>query len=181
MESIREPPVVKGNWKRCALLFGFFGCLIVALYWWFFPLLREFAPQSHCTDVFGINGSIFLFGGIFIGIPLSTFLFTAWLAFYSRRILIEEQFPTSGTWVCRDTVAETGWKAKLRGYIGLSTPLFGLAFLIWGVVAFQDLKYEMIYPGIEKHSSSCDMRDNKSLKYVPALSDHPRTRQSCAA
>lgn len=172
MENAEHPSVVKGNWKRCAFLFALLGALMLLLDRWFFPWLGEFSARANCTEIAGINGSVVLFAALFVGLPFSAFAFTVWLGFYSRKILRAGQLPLPDAWVCRDTVPQTGSKVRTRAYLGLATPLFGIAFLSWGVVTFQDFKQNVIDPGLEKHRKSCVVEDNNSLVPTPATARH---------
>jgi hypothetical protein len=155
MEDTRPARIVKGNPRRCVVLVAIAVAAVLASEKWFFPWLREFSGRAHCEEILGFNGADVLFASLFIGIPFSLFVITVWLAFLSLKILKSGQMPPPGSWVCRDTVPKFGRSVIWRAYVGLTFPSIGIAFLVWGILSFVDLKKNLLDPGRERVSKTC--------------------------
>lgn len=156
MANTQQPAIIKGNRRRCLLLFVLAGGLGLAMMLWLVPWLEDFTTRAYCVEIAGHNGSVVLFGALFIGFTSIVFLFTLWLASVSGKILRSGQSPPPGAWVCRDTVPVTGRRARTRAYIGFVAPLFGFALLCWGIAQFQDIRERLIEPNLEKLQARCD-------------------------
>lgn len=120
------------------------GAVLVAVgNLWFFPWLREFSESAACRAVFGLDGSVVLFYGLFAGLPLTAAIGIA-LSFGRRgfRILKQGQVPPRGEKVFRPTRIEKGGKAKLVGTVQLLAVLPPLALVIWGIGQAEKLAAE---------------------------------------
>lgn len=107
---------------------------------WFFPWLREFSQAAPCRSLFGVNGAVVLFYGIFVGLPLLVAIVIG--ASTGRRgykILREGRVPPSGEKVFRSTPVRRGARAKLSGYFQLLSVVPLLALTLWGVAQAQSL------------------------------------------
>jgi len=101
---------------------------------WFFLWLREFSESAPCREVFGLNGALALYFGLFAGLPLLAALCIGLtLGRRGYRILKDGQVPPIGEKVFRPTRIERGAKAKLVGWIQLLCAAPALALAIWGL------------------------------------------------
>jgi len=173
MEDTQQSQIIKGNPRRCAFLVAIAVAAVLASEKWFFPWLSEFSGRAHCEHIFGFNGADVLFASLFIGIPFSLLVITVWLALLSLKILKSGQMPPPGSWVCRDTVPKTGRSAIWRAYLGLTFPVIGIAFLVWGILSFVNLKNNLLDPGRERVSKTCVMKDS----YLPNRPSQTTTRR----
>jgi hypothetical protein len=160
MEDTRQPQTIKGNPRRCVVLVAIAVAAVLASEKWFFPWLSEFSGRAHCADILGFNGADVLFASLFLGLPLTFLVITVWLALLSLKILKSGQMPPPGSWVCRDTVPKSGRSITWRAYVGLTFPSIGIAFLVWGILSFVDLKKNLLDPVRERVSKTCVMNDN---------------------
>jgi hypothetical protein len=174
MEDTQQPQIIKGNPRYCVILVAIAVAVVLASEKWFFPWLSEFSERAHCEKILGFNGADVLFASLVIGLPLGAFLaLTVWLAFLSLKILKSGQMPPPGSWVCRDTVPKTGRSVIWRAYLGLTFPAIGIAFLVWGILTFVDLKKNLLEPGRERVSKTCVMKDSD----LPNRSSQTTTRR----
>ena len=172
MEDTRQPQIIKGNPRSCVALLAIAVALVLASEKWFFPWLREFTGRAHCEEILGFNGADVLFASLFIGLPLVVLVITVWLAFSSLKILRSGQMPPPDSWVCRDTIPKSGRSVIWRARLGLTFPTIGIAFLVWGILGFVDLKKNLLEPGRERMSKSCVMTE----KDLPHQSRQTTTR-----
>jgi len=100
---------------------------------WFFPWLTEFSASAACRTVFGVNGVLVLFYGLFVGLPLLVAIGIG-ISFGRRgiRILREGRVPPSGEKVFRPTRIARGAKAKTAGVMQLVAVIPPLALALWG-------------------------------------------------
>ena len=128
------PEYSKAERVRFLVLAFAAGALLVAVcQLWFFPWLRDFSAAAQCRSIFGINGTVLLFYGVFVGLPLhAALLIAATAGRRGYRILREGRTPPSGEKVFRPTPIIRGAKARLSGYMQIfcAAPLLALA--IWG-------------------------------------------------
>jgi hypothetical protein len=172
MEDTRQPQIINGNPRHCVLLVAIAVALVLASEKWFFPWLSKFSGRAHCEEILGFNGADVLFASLFIGLPFVFLVITVWLAFLSLKIVKSGQMPPPGSWVCRDTVPKTGRSVIWRAYLGLTFPAIGIAFLVWGILAFADLEKNLLEPGRERMSKSCVMTESD----LPQRYRHTTTR-----
>lgn len=119
---------------------------VVILAWklWLLPGFKTFVATAPCRTFLGVDGVTLLWYGLFVGLPLLSFL--ALFLTQGRqglRILRESRFPPAGEKVLRRTRIRHGAAARRIGYLHLllSTPLIALA--IWGGVQARTLVHEM--------------------------------------
>ena len=172
MEDTQQPQIIKGNPRGCVIVVAIAVAMVLASEKWYFPWLSEFSGRAHCEKILGFNGADVLFASLFIGLPFSFLAITVWLAFISLKILKSGQMPPPGSLVCRDTVPKTGRSVIWRAYLGLTFPAIGIAFLVWGILTFVDLKKNLLEPGRERVSKTCVMKDSD----LPNRSSQTTTR-----
>ncbi len=173
MEDTQQPRIIRGNPRDCVVLVAIVVAAVLASKKWFFPWLSEFSARAHCEEILGFNGADVLFASLFIGLPFGFLAITVWLAFISLKILKSVQMPPPGSWVCRDTVPISGRSVIWRAYLGLTFPAIGVAFLVWGMLTFVDLKKNLLEPGREQMRKTCAINHND----LPSRSPQATTRR----
>ncbi|UGB45245.1 DUF4407 domain-containing protein [Frateuria edaphi] len=124
----------RGERIRFALIGIVVGALALGVWkLWALPGIAGFADTAPCRTVFGINGAIVLWFGLFVGLPM---LFAIVLAIEPGRhglaILRDGQYPPRGAKVLRPVRIRRGTSARWIGYLHLLafTPLVAVG--IWG-------------------------------------------------
>lgn len=158
----QQEKVVKGKPYLCISLVVGLIVSIWVLEKWFLPWLGDFSSRAYCEEVLGLNGSIVLFAGMFIGSAFLFFLFTCWLSWGEYKKAKSGQTPAPGALVCRDTVVQPYTIGKMRRYMLYLVPLLGVGMVILGAKLFLDFKAEVIDPGLKTHEQQCASRYNKA-------------------
>lgn len=108
-------------------------CVVVAMELWGFPAFKAFASTAHCRTVWGVSGTVVLFNGVFVGIPLFSAAMT--FATFGRRglkILRHGQAPLPGEKVFRPTPIRRGKVARRIGILHLLAAIPLLCISLWG-------------------------------------------------
>jgi len=102
---------------------------------WGFPALRAFADTSYCHEWFGVNGTILLMYGVFVGIPLGTGLLMGIpFAWFGLRVIRERRMPPNGQKVFRPTRIRRGREATVTGWACQLPLIFLIGLGAWGEI-----------------------------------------------
>ncbi|WP_386070648.1 hypothetical protein ACFJIW_08390 [Tahibacter sp. UC22_41] len=131
MDSVEFAPTYsateRGRFIALGLAAG--APVVVAGKLWFFPWIATLP----CRTVFGIDGNVLLWYGLFVGLPLLAALVAGFG--YGRsglRALREGQFPPAGVKVMRATRIVRGTAARRLGWLQLAAPIPFLILAVWG-------------------------------------------------
>jgi hypothetical protein len=141
--------------RFCATGLAVMFVLFLAFRYWFFPWLAGFSANAHCQTVLGVNGTVALFYGLFVGVPAISGLLAA--VIFGRRglkVIQEGRTPPSGEKVFRPTAIVKGTRAMLIGYAQLLAfvPLIVLA--VWGSFQAKELSTQAERPLAQQTSNS---------------------------
>jgi hypothetical protein len=124
----------RGERLRFVLLGAIIGLPVICTFKFvIFPWLAQFSASAPCRTVLGIDGSVFLWYGLFVGMPLFLAVFIGFAAGHrGLRILQGEQFPPAGEKAFRRTAIRRGAAARRIGLLHLIAATPFLAIAIWG-------------------------------------------------
>ena len=109
------------------------GAFVIVSKLFFFPWLKQFSSTAHCQTILGVNGLVWVWYGIFVGIPLlAGILVASFMGYRGYKVLRDGQVPPIGEKVFKPTRIVRGTKAKIIGYLQLLSLSPFLAFSIWG-------------------------------------------------
>lgn len=109
------------------------GLLVLACRLWFFPWLHQFSASAHCRSIFGVSGTVVLLYGAFVGIPLfACALVGVLVGWRGYKVVRQGRIPPAGEKVFRPTRVVRGAKAKLLGFLQLSTAALPFLLAVWG-------------------------------------------------
>ena len=121
--------------------------LLVSLvsYIWLLPELEYFMSTAHCQTFYGYQGILVMVYGLFVGIPVLTWM-SLQIAFTWQgvRIILHRQSPPVGTKVLRKTVIVKGREAVMKGWLMiLLVPAFFIMVIPWGIITADELLQSM--------------------------------------
>ena len=121
--------------------------LLVSLigYIWLLPELEIFMSTAHCQTFYGYHGLVVMVYGLYVGIPVLTWL-TLQVAFtwQGARIILHRQSPPAGTKVLRKTLIVKGREAVMKGWLMiLLVPAFFVMLVPWGIITADELLQTM--------------------------------------
>lgn len=158
------PLYTQGERVRLAVIYTCIFLLVSLIgYIWLLPELEQFMSTAHCQTFYGYHGLVVMVYGLYVGIPVLTWL-TLQIAFtwQGAKIIIHRQSPPVGTKVLRKTVIVKGREAVMKGWLMiLLVPAFFIMVVPWGVVTADKLLQTMDFTRLD-YASCVELYEYKN-------------------